>query len=132
MSNIENFIQLANINFCCDVRQPGREQNNVWGRFAVFVAMRSSGYMLKTIAYEFNLTHASVIHGINKHNILYENDKKYIECFNRFRKLTQHENITPKEKLITLIENLPDKVELMDKISEHIIKRICNNQKNKN
>jgi len=126
MDNIDNYIQLANINFCCNCRVKKRIQNNVWGRFAVYVAMRSSGYTLKRIAIEFNTTHANIIHGLNKHEILYNSDKQYTQMFNKFKELTEHEKFTAKDRLIKLIQNLPDNVDLLDSITNHIIRKQLN------
>jgi len=123
MNTIDEYIELANINFFCDCRSDTKKQNCVWARFTVFVAMRSSGYLLKRIAMEFNLNHATVINGLNQHENLYNFDKKYTEMFNKFKELTEHENITPKQKLITLIENLPDNNDLLEQITKHILRK---------
>jgi len=125
MTTIEDLIRTADINFMGNCRGNNRLRNNVWGRFAVYEAMFKLGYMKKVIAIEFNVHHSTVIWGLKKHNILYNSDKEYTEMFNKFKDLTGH-NITPKEKLISLINNLPNDIDIIDSITNFIIKKYLN------
>lgn len=123
MLEVERLIELAEIVYNVKVRGKRKILMRVWAERAIFVALKSEKYTLKAIAAEFNKEqHATIIHSLNKHKILYSNDKMYKELFDKFERLAGLQIFTPKNRLIMLIESLNVPNEIYETIASNIKK----------
>ena len=85
----KNYLEHASVIFEVSqkkIKSNSRERKLVWIRYALYNYLKTVGSMTLTeIGKVFNRDHATVIHGIKKHNdFINWNDREYIEMNNYF------------------------------------------------
>lgn len=80
---MKTIIEIASEVYGCNPMDKSRKRNYVWARRALFVEMRKTD-TLEGVGDEFGLDHATVLHHISKHEILYGMDFDYTLMYNRF------------------------------------------------